>query len=156
MKTTDNKALFLDRDGVINEDCGYLYKKEDFKLIKGIIPILKKYQELGYMLIVVTNQSGIARGYYTENDFLSLNSWMVKLLDDKGIKITKTYYCPHHPDISGPCTCRKPKPGMIVKALEEFHIDPGKSILIGNKKTDILAGKEAQIGKNIYIHELLS
>ena len=156
MDKLKNKAVFLDRDGVINEDTGYLYKIEDFELREDIIPLLRDYQNKGYLLIVITNQSGIARGYYTENDFLKLNSWMIDILNKKDITIIKTYYCPHHPEHTGECECRKPKPGMLLNAINDFNIDPSKSILIGNKKTDILAGKRAQIAKNFYIHELLS
>ena len=156
MKNIKNKAVFLDRDGVLNEDIGYLFRIEDFKLKEEIVPLLKNYQKEGYLLIVITNQSGIARGYYTDDDFYKLNSWMINFFDKKGIKITKTFYCPHHPDHSGMCNCRKPKPGMILNAIDEYNIDPSKSILIGNKKSDILAGEHAQIAKNFYIHELLS
>ncbi len=156
MDKLKNKAVFLDRDGVINEDIGYLFKIEDFKLKEEIIPLLKNYQKQGFLLIVITNQSGIARGYYTESDFMKLNSWMINLFHTKGILITKTYYCPHHPEHTGECDCRKPKPGMLLNAIRDFNIDPSVSILIGNKKTDILAGEQAQIAKNFYIHELLS
>ncbi len=154
-KANKNKAVFLDRDGVINVDKGYLHKIEDVEFIEEFLPILSSYQKAGYLLIIITNQSGIARGYYSGNDFHKLNTWMLNSLAEKGIEITKTYFCPHHPSFTGECNCRKPKPGMIIEAIKEYNIDPSISILIGNKKTDILAGKEAQIGKNFYIHDLI-
>lgn len=149
------KALFLDRDGTINIEKNYVYKIEDFEFQTGIFEIIKKYQNLGFIIFIITNQSGIARGFYTDNDFISLNNWMLKELEKEGITITKTYYCPHHPDYTGECDCRKPNPGLILKAIQEFNIDPVNSVLIGDKKRDILAGKNAGIGKNLYIQDLL-
>jgi D-glycero-D-manno-heptose 1,7-bisphosphate phosphatase len=150
-----NKALFLDRDGVINIEKNYVVKISDFQFTPGIFRIIKNYQKKGFLIFVITNQSGIARNYYTREDLEKLNSWMIKQFKEKGIIITKIYYCPHHPDFTGECQCRKPKPGMIIEATKEFNIDPGKSVLIGDKESDILAGKTAQIGKNFYIQELL-
>lgn len=145
-----NKAMFLDRDGVINIDKGYVYKIEDFEFIDGIIEILREYQEKGYLLIIITNQAGIARGYYTEDDYLVLNRWMIDKLQGQGINITKVYYCPHHPEhgigkYKKDCNCRKPKPGMIQKAVRDFNIDLSNSILIGDKASDVEAGIKAGI-----------
>lgn len=150
-----NKALFLDRDGTINVEKNYVYKIENFEFVKGIFDLIKSYQERGFLIFVITNQAGIARGYYTENDFKILTDWMTKQFHKNGIKITKVYHCPHHPEITGFCKCRKPNPGMILDAVKEFNIDPVNSVLIGDKKSDILAGKKAGLGKNIYIQDLL-
>jgi D-glycero-D-manno-heptose 1,7-bisphosphate phosphatase len=138
-----NKALFLDRDGVINIDKGYVHKIEDFEFIEGIFDLCKSYQDKGYLIIVITNQAGIARGYYTEEDFLKLSEWMKKEFAKKNVIITDIFYCPHHPDFTGECECRKPKPGMILEAAKKYNIDLSKSILIGDKITDIEAGKRA-------------
>jgi len=134
------KALFLDRDGVINVEKNYLYKIQDFEFIDGIFDLCRYYQNLGYLIIVVTNQSGIARGFYNEKDFDTLTSWMIDRFYDEDIIISKVYYCPHHPDISGECVCRKPKSGMLVDAEKDFNLDLENSILIGDKEIDIEAG----------------
>lgn len=147
------KALFLDRDGVINIELNYLYKIEDFKFIDGIFELCRHYQNLGYIIIVVTNQSGIARNYYNESDFEKLTAWMIDEFAKDGIKITKVYHCPHHPDISGECSCRKPEPGMILQAQKEFDIDLKSSILVGDKERDIEAAMEAGICENYLFDE---
>ncbi|MFW0714221.1 D-glycero-alpha-D-manno-heptose-1,7-bisphosphate 7-phosphatase [Pedobacter sp. N23S346] len=149
-----NKALFLDRDGVINIDHGYVYKIENFFFTDEIFKIAKHYQDQGFLIIVVTNQSGIARGYYTEGDFYSLTAWMVQKFLDQHIEIAKVYHCPHHPDFDGPCSCRKPMPGMILSAKAEFDLDLPNSVLIGDNKTDIEAGKKAGVGENYLVYEL--
>ena len=139
------KALFLDRDGVINVELHYLYKIEKFKFIEGIFELCRYYQTQGYLIFVVTNQSGIARGYYNESDFNILTSWMTQEFQKEAVNITKVYYCPHHPDISGECSCRKPKNGMILKAKNEYDLDLRNSVLIGDKESDIEAAKSAGI-----------
>ena len=141
------KALFLDRDGVINIEKNYLYKKEDFEFVDGIFELCRYFQDKGYLIFVVTNQSGIARGYYTKEDFLALTEWMEEAFKKQGITITKTYYCPHHPEITGECTCRKPLPGMLLQAAKEFDIDLQNSILVGDKQSDIEAAHNAKIQK---------
>jgi D-glycero-D-manno-heptose 1,7-bisphosphate phosphatase len=151
-----NKAVFLDRDGIINIDTHYLHKIEDFKWTDGIFELLKKFQDENYFLIVITNQAGIARGYFTEKDFHILNDWMIEKFADEGINIKKVFYCPFHPDgtieeYKKESFDRKPNPGMILKATEEFDIDLSKSILIGDKESDIEAGIKAGIGENILI-----
>lgn len=138
-----NKALFLDRDGVVNIEKDYLYKIDDFEFIDGVFSLCMHYQNMGYIIVVVTNQSGIAREYYTEHDFSVLTSWMTKEFEKHAIEIKKVYYCPHHPDISGECSCRKPKPGMLLEAAKEFDIDLKNSIIIGDKERDIEAGINA-------------
>ena len=150
-----NKALFLDRDGTINVEKNYVFKIEDFEFIDGIFELIKSYQEKGFLIFIITNQAGIARGYYTEEDYKTLTNWMLEQFQKKGITITKVYHCPHHPEITGSCRCRKPNPGMILDAIKEFNIDPVNSVLIGDKKSDILAGEKAGLGKNIYIQDLL-
>ena len=139
-------ALFLDRDGVINVEKDYLYKIEDFEFIDGIFELCKKYQEMGYLIIVVTNQSGIARGYYNEEDFAVLTDWMTGEFKKRGIVITHVYHCPHHPDISGACECRKPSPGMLLEAAKMYNIDLENSLLIGDKERDIEAAARAGVG----------
>ena len=150
-----NKALFLDRDGVINVEKNYVHTISEFEFIPEIFDILKRYQDDGFLIFVVTNQAGIARNFYTHHDVDQLHDWMVDQFRQKGITITRVYYCPHHPDFTGVCDCRKPNPGMILEAIKRYRIDPGQSVLIGDKKSDIQAGENAQIGKNIYIHDLL-
>ncbi len=137
------KALFLDRDGVINVEKNYLFKISDFKFIDGIFDLCKFYQNQGYSVFVVTKQSGIARGYYSEDDFNILTEWMVKEFSNKGVDIKHVFFCPHHPDISGKCTCRKPNPGMLFEASKEFGVDLKNSILVGDKERDIEAGLNA-------------
>ncbi len=146
------KALFLDRDGVINVEKDYLYKQEDFEFIDGIFELCRYYQDLGFIILVVTNQSGIARDYYTEDDFKKLTSWMIDEFSKNSIEIKKIYHCPHHPDISGECSCRKPKPGMLLDANKEFNIDLENSILIGDKERDIKAGLNAGL-KETYLFD---
>ncbi|MDR3696326.1 HAD family hydrolase [Mucilaginibacter sp.] len=140
-----NKALFLDRDGVVNTDKNYVHKIKDFDFIDGIFDLCKKYQDDGYLIIIITNQAGIARGYYTEGDFEILTEWMINEFKLHGIKISKVYHCPHYPDITGPCSCRKPNPGMIFQAKEDFNLNLEECTLIGDKESDIQAGRNAGI-----------
>lgn len=142
------KALFLDRDGVINVEKDYLYKIEDFEFIDGIFDLCKYYRDKGYLIVIVTNQSGIARDYYTEKDFSILTTWMLNKFSSNGIDIQKVYYCPHHPSISGECTCRKPNPGMLLEAKNEFNINMSLSIIIGDKERDIEAGLNAGLDES--------
>lgn len=137
------KALFLDRDGVINIEKDYLYKIEDFEFINGIFELCQHYINLGYIIIVVTNQSGIARDYYSQEQFESLTAWMLGDMYEHGVEVTHVYHCPHHPSISGICNCRKPKPGMLLEAANKFDIDLEKSILVGDKERDIEAALNA-------------
>lgn len=149
--TPMKKALFLDRDGVINIDSGYVYKKEDFIFIDGIFEALQFYQSLGYLLVVITNQSGINRGYYTCKDFLELCEFMNGEFCKHGLHVSKIYHCPHRPDEA--CECRKPKPFMIFQAQEEFNIDLSQSIMIGDKVSDMQAGFNAGVKKLFLIGE---
>lgn len=129
------KAVFLDRDGIINIDKRYLYTIEDFEFVPGIIDILKYLQKRSFLLFIITNQSGINRGFYTHDDFHKLTQWMCNKLSEKDILISKIEYCPHQP--SDNCNCRKPKTGMIENILKEFNIDLENSWLIGDKNSDI-------------------
>jgi D-glycero-D-manno-heptose 1,7-bisphosphate phosphatase len=147
------RALFLDRDGVINVEKEYLYKREDFEFIDGVFELCRHYQNLGYLIFVVTNQSGIARKFYTQEDFLKLTQWMQEEFAKRGILITKVYHCPHHPEISGACACRKPNAGMLLKAADEFDVDLKNSIMIGDKERDIEAGLNAGLRETYLFDE---
>lgn len=147
-----HKALFLDRDGVINVEKDYLFKIEDFEFIDGIFDLCRYYQSLGYLIIVVTNQSGIARNYYKIHDFDTLSAWMIEKFRDNGINISYVYYCPHHPEISGTCSCRKPNPGMLYEAKKDFDIDLQNSVLVGDNERDIEAGLNAGL-KETYLFD---
>jgi len=147
------KALFLDRDGVINVEKEYLYKIEDFEFIEGIFELCLHYQKLGFIIIVVTNQSGIARKYYSEEDFTILTEWMIGEFSKRNIIISKVYHCPHHPKISGECSCRKPKAGMFLEAKEEFGIDMQNSIMVGDKERDVEAGLNGGVKENYLFAE---
>lgn len=146
-----NKALFLDRDGVINKEKNYLYKIEDFEFIDGVFETCKYFQDNGFLIIIITNQAGIARDKYTEDDYQILTDWMIKEFEKKDIKISKVYHCPHHPDFSGNCECRKPNPGMILQAQRDFDIDLSQSILVGDKNSDIEAAINAGIKMNYLV-----
>lgn len=141
------KAIFLDRDGVINIDKGYVYKIEDFEFCQGVFEALYYFQSLGYILIVVTNQSGIGRGYYCEEDFETLSVWMCQEFLLRNIRVDKVYYCPHTPNDD--CNCRKPKSGMFQQALKAFNIDAKQSWMIGDKQSDIVAARGIGIEKTI-------
>lgn len=143
----NNKVVFLDRDGTINVDKHYLYKPEEFELLPGVVDGLKRLQEFGYMLIIITNQSGIARGYYTEQEFHILNQYMKELLEQHGIHITDVLYCPHLPSAKVEkyrmtCCCRKPKLGLFFEAIRKWDIDLNKSWAIGDKERDVTICEE--------------
>jgi len=141
-----NKFILFDRDGVINIEKSYLYKIEDFEYESGVIEGLEKLKKLGYRFLIITNQAGIARGYYTEEDYLKLEKFIMEDLKNKGIKIEKTYYCPHHPEGKGnygiECDCRKPNTGNFLKAIEEFQIDVKKSFMVGDRITDLIPAEK--------------
>ncbi|MET0106918.1 MAG: D-glycero-beta-D-manno-heptose 1,7-bisphosphate 7-phosphatase [Sedimenticola sp.] len=150
------RALFLDRDGVVNVDNDYIFRQEDFHFMEGIFEVCHTAQNLGYLLVIITNQSGIARGYYTEDDFNQLTEWMLGQFQSRGIGIARVYFCPHHPTLGTlryrkSCRCRKPNPGMPLQAMEELDIDMQNSLLIGDKARDIRAGSSAGIGTNILL-----
>lgn len=145
-----NKAVFLDRDGTINIDKGYVYKIEDFEFIKGVPNAIKMLNDNGYKVIVITNQSGVARGFYSEEAVIKLHRYINNLLKGYDAHIDGFYYCPHHVEYGLgkykiDCNCRKPKPGLLDKAILDFNIDESKSWMIGDNISDILAGKAANI-----------
>ena len=150
-----NKAIFLDRDGTLNVDHGYVHKIDDFQFIEGSIEALKKLKEMGYLLVLVTNQSGIARGYFSEAQFLQLTEWMDWSLADRGVDLDGIYYCPHHPQglasFRQDCDCRKPKPGMLLQGIRELNIDPEQSFMVGDKIEDLQAAEEAKVRYKILV-----
>lgn len=139
-----NIAIFLDRDGVINTEVNYLSNPKDFEFIEGSIEALKILKEKGYLLIIITNQAGIARGYFTENDHKKIHEKMINILKENNIILDDIFYCPHHPDFTGECECRKPKPGMVLKAKEKYNINLKKSFMVGDTLRDIETGYNAQ------------
>jgi len=150
------KALFLDRDGVINVDLGYVHSPLDFCFLPGIFDVCRTAQALSYLVIVVTNQAGIARGYYSESEFLELTEWMTARFGQEGIHISRVYYCPYHPvhgvgRYKADSPDRKPHPGMLFRAKADFDLDLASSVLIGDKLSDIRAAEAAGIGTRILL-----
>jgi len=151
-----NKALFLDRDGVINIDSGYVWQPADFRFVEGIFELCLAAQSKGYLLIVVTNQAGIGRGYYSEEDFWHITRHMQAEFARRGITIHAVYFSPYLPEhgigrYKKQTDCRKPGPGMILQAAKDHAIDLGASILIGDRITDIMAGSAAGVGVRILL-----
>lgn len=149
MKT---KALFLDRDGVINADVGFAHAPEQIIFLPGFFDLCRAAYASGERIIIVTNQSGIARGLYTEAQFHALMCWMMERFEKEGCPITAYYFCPHMPEAG--CDCRKPKPGMILQAAREWNIDLAASRLIGDKESDLEAGRAAGVGNNVLCQPL--
>lgn len=140
-----NKVVFLDRDGVINQEMGdYVYQWTDFHFISGIFPTLRLLQEYDYQFIIITNQGGIAKGLYTAADVVALHQKMLARFKEEGIHITAVYYCPHHDSIA-PCLCRKPQGLMLEKAIAKYAVDPAASFMIGDKESDVAAGEAAGV-----------
>ena len=144
-----NKFVLLDRDGVINVEKSYLYKIEDFEYEKNVISGLTKLRDLGFKFAIITNQAGIARGFYTENDYFKLEKFVENDMLKRGIKIEKSYFCPHHPEGIGKykikCKCRKPNTGNFELAIKEFNIDVTKSFMIGDRITDLIPAQKLGI-----------
>ncbi|PLW79475.1 D,D-heptose 1,7-bisphosphate phosphatase [Candidatus Woesearchaeota archaeon] len=146
-----NKAIFIDRDGTINKDSGYTHKLEDLEFEDNAIEGLKLIKEKlpFYKIIIITNQAGIAKGHYDENAFHSFMDHLLEVLERKGIGIEDYYFCPHHEkglgDYKKACDCRKPNPGMILKAIKDHDIDTSKSYMIGDKWADVKAGDNAEL-----------
>jgi len=133
-----NKAIFIDRDGTINVNVEYLDNPEDFQMYPGVGEGIKLLKDSGYKIIIITNQSGLARGYFSEETLDKIHERMKKELYEKGATIDGIYICPHHPDEN--CDCRKPKTGLLEKAITDFNIDPEKSYFIGDRMLDVEAG----------------
>lgn len=151
-----NKALFLDRDGVINEDFDYVYRTQDFQFKPEIFELCRIANANDYLIFVITNQAGIARGYYSERDFYKLTKWMLGEFKKQNCNVAKVYYCPYHPDFGNEkykrsSNFRKPNPGMILKAAKRFSINLEKSLLVGDQVTDLEAGFNSGIQKNFLL-----
>ena len=145
MKMTEKKkAIFLDRDGVINKEVSYLSNPNDFEFIEGSIEALKILKQKGFLIIIITNQAGIARGFFTEETLEAIHSKMIRILKQNNIELDDIYYCPHHPEFNGPCDCRKPNTGMLLKAQLEYNIDLTNSYIVGDTLNDIQTGKAAR------------
>jgi D-glycero-D-manno-heptose 1,7-bisphosphate phosphatase len=150
------RAAFLDRDGVINEERGYVHLAQDFVCLPGAIAGLRSLQNAGYVLVVITNQAGIARGLYAETDFDTLTQHMRSLLRSHGVTLAGVYHCPHHPTAGLgayriACDCRKPKPGMLLRAAGELRLDLATSVLVGDKQSDIRAGRAAGLRRCVLV-----
>jgi len=143
------KTIFLDRDGVINKEKGYLHKIKDFEFISGVFETCRYLQGLNYKIIIITNQSGISRGLYTENDFQIINNWMISEFKKNDINILDVFHCPHSPESN--CNCRKPKPGMLIKAKNKYKIDMQNSWMLGDKESDIIAANNSGITNTIIV-----
>lgn len=146
------QAAFLDRDGVINRDRAYVSRWEDFEFVPGAVDAMRRLKKAGYALVVVTNQSGIARGYYSEAQYQALTAAMQQALLDAGAAVDAVYHCPHHPkgkvaELAIDCDCRKPAPGMILRAAKELNLSLADSILVGDKPSDIEAARAAGVGR---------
>lgn len=150
------RAAFLDRDGVINRDKEYVYKVEDFEFLGGVFEACRRLNALGYKIVIVTNQSGIGRGYFSEADFNHLNEWMMQRFVEEGVTITGIYFCPDHPEHGvGIYKCesnyRKPGPQMILEAANDHGLDLQTSFIAGDKISDIQAGRAAGVGHCFFI-----
>ncbi len=146
------RAAFIDRDGVLNEERAFVHRAEDFAFVPGAVEALRMLKAAGYLLVVVTNQSGIARGLYSEADYRALTEHMRAQLAAEGVTLAAVEYCPHLPDAPvaryrRECDCRKPKPGMLTRAIRALDIDPQSSFLVGDRLSDIEAGRCAGIGR---------
>lgn len=141
--STRKRAVFLDRDGVINVEMNYLSNPDDFIFIEGSIEALKILKQKGFHLIVITNQAGIARGYFTEKILKEIHDKMKKILLENDVVLDDIFYCPHHPEFTGPCDCRKPKPGLILKAEKKYKLDLQNSFMVGDTLRDIETGLNA-------------
>lgn len=153
--TQSVKALFLDRDGVINIDNGYVFERQNFEFMPGIFDLGRVAMRKDYKIFVITNQSGIARGKYTEQDFFSMTEWMNQEFSKEDVTISQVYFCPHHPEYSSienkNCTCRKPKPGLLLKASRDHGINLSQSLMVGDKMTDMQAAQAAGVRSRLLL-----
>lgn len=142
----NQKAVFLDRDGVINNpgENYYVYKVENFIINKGVVDFLKAMKKKGYLVIVISNQGGIAKEFYSQNDVENLHRYLRNELSKQQLTLDEIYYCQHHTDVEN-CICRKPDSQMLEKAIARFNIDASKSYFFGDKETDVMAGKKAGV-----------
>ncbi|SEO85296.1 HAD-IIIA family hydrolase [Mucilaginibacter sp. OK283] len=139
------KAVFLDRDGVLNQEMGdYVRRFEDFHVLDNF-DALKTLQDRGYMLLVATNQGGLAKGWYTEEELAKMHHHLKTVYAEHGVVITDFFYCPHHPNFTGDCDCRKPKPGLLLQGIAKYNIDPALSYFIGDRERDVEAGTLAGV-----------
>lgn len=150
------RAAFLDRDGVINLDHGYVVRREDFVFVPGALDACRTLHALGFALVVVTNQSGIGRGLYTTADFLALTDWMKGEFARYGAPLAGVYHCPHHPtDAVGAwrveCACRKPAPGMLLAAIADLGLDPARSVMFGDRRSDLQAAQGAGVPERVLL-----
>ncbi|MFH1965627.1 MAG: HAD family hydrolase [Acidobacteriota bacterium] len=145
------KTLFLDRDGVVNEDHGFVYKIDDVVFQRGILELGRVFTAKGWKIIIVSNQSGIARGCFTKEDVKRVHEFIAEKFNFHKISITDFFYCPHYPPLTGPCGCRKPEPGMFLEAAEKHSIDLGNSIMVGDKSSDMQAAAAAGIYKRYFL-----
>lgn len=153
---TKAKALFLDRDGVINREKDYVHRVEDFEFVDGIFELCRAAQAQGYLPVVITNQSGIGRGYYSEAQFQELTAWMKREFALHGVEIARVYHCPYHPDAGigeyrAESFDRKPNPGMILRAEQDLDLDLARSVLVGDRKSDMQAGEAAGVGCRVLL-----
>lgn len=137
------RAIFLDRDGTLNEDLGYVHRPEDWRWLPGVPEALASFRAAGWRLVVVSNQSGLARGYFSPGELARLERWVAAELAPLGAAPDAWYHCPHLPEITGPCACRKPLPGLILQACDDLDIDPRASWMLGDRLRDVAAGVAA-------------
>lgn len=135
------KAIFLDRDGTIIKDFGYVYQKEKLEFLELTVDGLKKFQSFGFKLIIITNQSGVGRGYFSLTEMEEFNNFLLENLKNNDVLISAIYICPHHPDDN--CLCRKPKTSLVAKAVKDFQLDISQSFFVGDEEKDILCGKNS-------------
>jgi D-glycero-D-manno-heptose 1,7-bisphosphate phosphatase len=150
------RAAFLDRDGVVNLDHGYVFRQQDFQFVPGTLAAAAALAARGFVLVVVTNQSGIGRGLYTEQDVAVLHAWMRQQFAGAGAAVAGVYYCPHHPvDATGQyrveCDCRKPAPGLLLRASHELDLDLARSVLFGDKESDLQAALAAGVPARVLL-----
>ncbi|HEJ0331510.1 TPA: D-glycero-beta-D-manno-heptose 1,7-bisphosphate 7-phosphatase [Serratia marcescens] len=149
-------AIFLDRDGTINVDHGYVHEIDNFHFIDGVIDACRGLKKMGFALVMVTNQSGIARGKFSEDQFMYLTEWMDWSLADRDVDFDGIYFCPHHPEAvveeyRQVCDCRKPQPGMLLQAQQELNIDMAASYMVGDKPEDMQAAIAAGVGTKVLV-----